>query len=168
MKFRIEHTFPIDRERYENEMFFDLPMNDHIAEVLNLGPKKLLEEQDDEEILYRKNLLSPRFDIPKILKKALGNKGIGYFESTTFYRKEHRAIWSIQSEMFPDKITGHGEFLFEDLGDHTKRIVIGEISVKFFGVGKTIERLIVQNIEDSYEKVSQITQQWIEKHYRHD
>ena len=168
MKFHIEDIFDIDRERYENEMFFDPEMNRHINESLKLGPKHLIEEIDNDEILYRKNLFSPKIDIPKSAKKLIRNKGLGYFESSTFYKGKHYANWSIKTEMFPDKITGGGKFLFEEVGNKTRRIVQGEINAKMFGVGEIIERLIIQNLEENYEKITKVTKQWIKEHYSND
>lgn len=163
MKFELEHTFPVDRSRYEEEIFFDQDFNARISEALNLGPKDLQEERIDDEVIHRVNLIHPRHDLPTIVRKALKGKGIGYFESSTFYRKEHRASWSISSELMPNKIKGKGEIHFEETPNGVRRRVTGEINVSLFGVGGMVEKLIVDNVVQSYNTIAELTYTYLKE-----
>ena len=164
MKFKVSHTFPVSRTYYEENFFFDDDINELINEAVKIGHKTPQEVKEDDEIKYYKNLIRPQFELPAVMRKALKGKGVGYYEHTTYFKKENRVEWRIESEFFPDKITGQGEIKFVEVGDNkTDRVVTGEMHAKFFGVGKMIEKMLVDNITKSYNTIAEVTHTWLKE-----
>lgn len=166
MQFSLEHRFDIDRETYMAEVYFNKEMGRQMDQALGLGSKELIEEVDDEAIYKRVNMVRPQRDLPRALRKVLGDKGLGFFETTIHYKGEFRLEWKMKTEMMPDRIFGGGEILILDDNGATIRRVSGEINAKIFGVGGMIEKTSVENVRESYDKAAAITSQWIADHHK--
>lgn len=166
MEFTLEHRFAIDRETYINEVYFNKGLGKEMDQALGLGTKELIEESDTDEIFKRVNLVRPQKDLPRAARKVMGDKGLGYFETTIHHKGQHRLEWKMKTEMMPDRVFGGGEVLLLEDGEGTIRRVSGEIHCKMFGVGKMIEKTVIENIRESYDKAAACTHAWIAKHHQ--
>ena len=166
MKFEIKDKFLVDRERYEKEIYFHPEMNERMDQVIDLKTREILEEEENDTFHRKVQRIIPKRELPSALKTVLGGKGLGYVETTTYFKKEHRLDWSIKTEIMSDKIKGGGTINFIEDHGHVIRHVKGEITASVFGVGGLIERSIVDSIKDSYQKASNVTKAWIAERYR--
>jgi hypothetical protein len=107
--------------------------------------------------------VKPKQDLPRALKKLFGKQGLGYYETTVYYKGQYRLEWSMKTEMMSDRIHGGGEILIIGDGDGVLRRVTGTINASIFGVGKLIEKTAVDNIKTSYDKAAQVTTDWLKE-----
>lgn len=161
MEFSLEHRFTIPRSIYVEEIYFNDGLADRMQVALELGKKQLIEEEDNELILRRVHLVRPEKDLPRPIKKLFGKKGLGYFETTTYYKGENRLDWSMKTEMMPERVYGGGEILILEDGEHVLRRVTGTITASIFGVGGIIEKTSIEGIRESHDKAAEVTRAWI-------
>lgn len=161
MKFRIEHEFHrIDLPEYE-KLYFDEPFNIALCEEVNLDRELLsLEHHGDE--LEREVKVAPRGrQIPKPIAKFLGGARIEYVEKLRYTFGAGQGTWQSVSSLMTEKIDSRGTFQFEAVPGGVKRVVEGEIKVKVFGIGGTIEQYIVEDVKKSYEDAAAFTRKWL-------
>jgi hypothetical protein len=164
MHFRITHDFDVTPEIYFGKIHFDDEYNRRLHKAMALKEYSVFEKNEDEKELRRKIRVVPERDIPSMLKKIVGDAGLSYTEISTFHKKEYRIDWKVITDIMKDKVDSHGHFLVAPLGQgRCRREVDGVVEVKVFGVGGMVEKLIVENLQDSYEKAAQTTIQFIKE-----
>lgn len=166
MKFTLEHRFAISRQLYLDEVYFHPELTKELEEAADLASKDMVEEEITDEYIRRVHFTKPRKDLPSAIKRVLGNRGMGFHETTIYYKNDYRLEWHMKTEVMPDRIYGGGEILFLEDGDHMIRRVHGELTAKVFGVGGLIEKVSVEGVKDSYDKVAEVTNAWIAKHHK--
>ncbi len=161
MKFRIEHEFQgISLPDYE-KLYFDEPFNVALCEEVNLD-RELLSFEHRGERLEREVKVSPRGrQIPKPIAKFLGGARIEYVEKLAYAFGSGQGTWQSISSLMTEKIDSRGTFAFQEIPGGVKRIVEGEIRVKVFGIGGTIESYIVDDVKKSYEDAAAFTRKWL-------
>ncbi|MEO1481881.1 MAG: DUF2505 domain-containing protein [Myxococcota bacterium] len=161
MKFEIEHTFSgISLAAYER-LYFDEPFNSALCEKVELD-RELLKLEENGDALHREVKVSPRGrEIPKPIAKFMGVSRIEYVEKIDYTFGSGRGTWLSVSSFMTDKIDSGGTIEMLDTGAGVKRIVAGEIKVKVFGLGKTIESFIVEDVKRSYQDAAAFTRDWI-------
>ncbi|MEM6533158.1 MAG: DUF2505 domain-containing protein [Myxococcota bacterium] len=161
MKFEIEHTFAgISLEAYER-LYFDEPFNVSLCEKVKLD-RELLVLNEDGDRLHREVKVSPRGrEIPKPIAKFIGVSRIEYVEKIDYTFGTGSGTWLSVSSFMTEKIDSGGTIEMIAAGESVKRIVAGEIKVKVFGLGKTIESFIIEDVKKSYEDAAAFTRDWI-------
>lgn len=162
MKFRVEHSFEIDPAAYE-KLYFDEPFNEALCEAVDLE-RHLVKLDESDGKLVREVRVSPRGrQIPGPVAKLLGGKRIEYLERIQYTMGSMSGTWDSESSLMSDKIDSRGTFAFEGADGRTRRVVEGEIKVKIFGLGKTIEQFIVDDVKKSYDAAAEFTTKWLAK-----
>ncbi|MEM6732382.1 MAG: DUF2505 domain-containing protein [Myxococcota bacterium] len=161
MKFRIEHEFSgISLPDYE-VLYFDEPFNEALCEEVNLE-RELLKLDRDGDKLARDVRVAPRGrQIPKPVAKFLGGARIEYVEKLQYTFGSYRGTWQSVSSLMTEKIQSSGTFTLEEASGGVRRIVEGEIKVKVFGLGGTIEQYIVEDVKKSYNDAATFTRKWL-------
>ena len=125
------------------------------------GFEVLSESGSLESKLERQIKSTPRVDMPKALKKVLGD-AVSYTESGTFDASTGRYTFKVATSALPDKIKISGIYWVEEVGENeVERVCELTFEVKMFGVGKLIEQFIAQSYVDNQEKAAAFTKAWI-------
>lgn len=161
MKFRVEHTFRgITLADYE-QLYFNEEFNNALCVSVKLD--RTLEHREESDGKIKRSVrVGPDRELPAPVAKVIGAKRIEYTEHLEYTFGSFEGTWMTVSAIMTDKVDTHGRFGFEELPDGVLRWVEGEIKVKIFGVGKIVERVVVADIEKSYEKAAGFTQKWID------
>lgn len=163
MKYRIEDTFDVDATRYW-DVFFDDDYNTALFEHLDIDytPVKLERTGEGEDlVIVREQELIPRRDVPKVIKK-LAKGAIAYREHNRFFASEHRIEVQTVPSFLADKVVTKGSYWLEPTDDGgVKRIFEGECNVTIPVVGKSIEKIIVEEVKASYAKTADFTRRWM-------
>lgn len=160
MKFEIDNTFTgISRDAYE-KLFLDETFNEAMKAVAGLKTRELLESRQDNGRLYRKIKVIPDRELPAIMKK-LANGDLVNTEDSWFDPVKHQLEWKSAMSVMTDKIKVSGLIEFLEAPGGARRRLNGEIKVSIFGVGGMIEKAVVDNIVETYVKITAFTQKWI-------
>jgi hypothetical protein len=159
MKLNVSHRFGCNPETFWN-MYWD----DSFEEVLNQSTdvkRELLEEKDDGEIYYRKLKFTPEKDLPRPAAKVLGSSKLIYEQENTFYRSKSEMVWGVLPSLLPGRLSAGGLMKVLPDGDGCRLEVTGDIEVKVRFVGGQIEKMVVGQVETSYDKLAQAARLWL-------
>lgn len=160
MKFRAEAKFPdIPLEEYE-QLYFDDAFNDAMCKAVKLE-RTLLKIERRGDVLERHTKVAPiGREIPAPVAKVIGASRIEYVEELTYDFAKHGGVWRTISSVLPDKVDTHGTLTMRAEGAGCARVSEGEVTVKVFGVGGIVEKVIIADVEKSYEDAARFTRDY--------
>ena len=154
MKLRIEHVQRgIDLAGYE-ELYFDEPFQIALGEAVKIARELLRLDR-------RSARVQPQREIPAPVAKLLGGKRLAYTEELEYEVGRYHGIWRIVPAVLADKIAIGGTLDFEAAAGGVKRVLAGVIDVTLFGLGGLVEKVILSNVEKSYDDAAAFTAQWL-------
>lgn len=166
MEYRIEDTFDVSAERYW-EMFFSEEYNAALWPALDIGREQLSFDRQGEGAqtrIHREQRLSPRREVPKIIAKLVSG-AITYVEKNDFVAANSEMKTVTIPGFAADRITTTGTYRIEPLGeDRCKRVWEGVCECRIPLVGGKIEKLLVEEVRDSYRRTTDFTRKWIADH----
>lgn len=163
MKKTVRHRFPIRKEQYWNEVFFDEEYNRGLSEALGNESTEVIEQSGDvASTLKRVTCCAPRLEAPGAVRKLLGDS-ITYTESGIWDAKTGRWKFSMTPSALSDKIKIAGVIWAEDHGAEMERICEIEFEVKIFGVGGVLEKFLCDSMLDNQKKAAEFTSKFIRK-----
>jgi hypothetical protein len=162
MKYTIEDTFEVSAPEYWSVFFDDQycaklwPALDIKCEVLSM---ERTGEGDATEI-RREQRLTPNRELPALIQKFVKG-GFSYLEKNHYKAKDSAMRTTNTPSFMADKITTVGLYRVEPLGaSRCKRIWEGEVDVSIPLVGGKIEKLLVDEVRESYRKATEFTRKW--------
>lgn len=153
MKLHIENSFPAD-PRTIWDLFISRDFESRLEEASGVIYETLSEEMVDG-VECRRVKVTAKKDLPRIVAKALGSGRLSYTQVTYLDRDTHILEWEVIPMAMSDQVTAKGVTMIvpeEDGG--CRRVVDGNVSVRIPLVGGAIEKAIVREVEDSYNKAS--------------
>jgi hypothetical protein len=162
MRFRIEHTFrTIDLPDYES-LFFDEAFQSAMGEGVKID-RQLVRLDRQPGRITRHVRVAPDREMPAPVAKLLGGRRLAYTEELDYEPGRYRGTWRIVPGIAADKITVGGTLAFEPVSGGVRRVLVGDIEAKLFGLGGLVERVVVSNVESSYDDAALLTQLWIDE-----
>jgi hypothetical protein len=159
----IEHTFNCSAETFWNKVFLDPDYNERLFKgELKFPVWRELKSEEKGGILYRTLEVVPYVgELPGTLKAVIG-EGIGYEERGQLDRASGRYKVEVVPNKMADKLSVKVEMWTIPDGDkRCRRKARAEANVKIFGVGGTIEKRILSDLERSYAKSAEFTNKFI-------
>jgi hypothetical protein len=144
MRYTIRHTFDTDADTFWDKIFFDPEYNEALF-LKHLGFTSYtllaLDRQADGSVTRRVEC-TPKVEIPAAVKKVIGDTA-SYVETGRFDPKTKRFSVEVQPRVAADRIKTRVAMWVEPRGDKkVERVVEVDSTVKVFGVGGMIEKLI--------------------------
>lgn len=161
--FRVEHVFNCSEDTFWSKVFFDEEYNRRLFfERLRFSAWRELERKENGNEVRRVIEAAPPIgDLPGPLKAVVGDNA-GYQERGTLDRAGHRYTANVIPNRLADKITVRVEmFTIAEGSDRCRRIAQGSVTAKIFGVGGLLERKMVGDLEKSYTKSAEFTNEFI-------
>lgn len=163
MKLRAVHDFiGLTLESYET-LYFSEDFNKGLCESVALE-RTLNKLEDDGKLIERVVTVCPDRTIPAPLAKVLKTDKIEYQEILTYHRGKFIGQWKTVPPFMSEKFLASGEFRFEAIDGGVRRIMEGDITVKIFGVGGLAEKVIVSEVEASYDRAAEFTREYLKSH----
>ena len=166
MKYRIEDTFDVSAEHYW-KTFFDQEFNAALwpALAIEWEPLELDRKGEGSDlVIVRKQRLTPKREMPAIISKFVKGK-LTYVEQNVFTAKDNTMKTTTTPSFMADKIDTSGTFRIEVLGPNkVNRIWDGNCEVSIPLVGGKIEKILVDEVRESYRKATEFTRKWHAAH----
>ncbi|MFZ5891111.1 MAG: DUF2505 family protein [Myxococcota bacterium] len=161
--FRVEHTFNCSEETFWSKIFFDQEYNRRLfLERLKFaGWKETKHEEHEGKVQRVVEAIPPIGELPSALKSIVG-EGAGYEERGTLDRASKRYTAEVTPNRLADKISVRIELsTVADGPNRCKRIAKGSVNVKIFGVGGLLEKKMIGDLEKSYSKSAEFTNEFV-------
>ena len=163
MQFTVKHRFETDSDTFWNKIFFDDDYNRSLwLDYLKFSDYRILSfEREDNGTIRRRLEVAPRVEIPKAIKKVLGDSA-NYVEEGSFDPDNKKWHFVVIPHVASNKIKTRGELWVEPIGEkRIERICVVNTEVKVFGVGRLVEEMIEKQTRTSYDQASVFTNKWI-------
>jgi hypothetical protein len=164
-EFRVEHAFNCSEQTFWSKIFFDQEYNRRLfLERLKFaGWKETKHEERDGKVVRVVEAIPPIGDLPSALKAVVG-EGAGYEERGTLDLATNRYTAEVTPNRLAEKISVRIELsTVADGPDRCKRIAKGNVNVKIFGVGGLLEKKMISDLEKSYTKSAEFTNEYIKE-----
>jgi hypothetical protein len=132
------------------------------VEALELREYAELERREDEDTIYRKIRVMPTIPtaLLSLVQRVRSDWTPEYFEEQWRSQRAMEVQWKVTPFMLAERARIEGEVRVEPIdGRSCDRILEGDVSVRFPGVGGLIERAIVSTTVKSYEKSAEVANQ---------
>ena len=162
---RIEHLYSCSESVFWDEIFLDPDYNRRAyLDVLKFERWEVIEEREQGDQVHRTiEATPPAPDLPAALERLI-SEGLGYTEHGVFDRKARRYRLQVTPKSLGSRLSISGELFTEPTGpEQCRRVYVGTVKAKAFGVAGMIEKLILDDLAKSYEKVARFTNQFIEE-----
>jgi hypothetical protein len=159
----VEHTFNCSAATFWDKVFLDPEYNERLFKgELKFPVWRELKSEERGGILHRTLEVVPYVgDLPATLKAVVG-EGVGYEERGQLDRAAGRYKVEVVPNKLADKISVKVEmFTVPDGDNRCRRKARAEATVKIFGVGGTIEKRLLSDLERSYAKSAEFTNKFI-------
>jgi hypothetical protein len=159
----IEHTFNCSEATFWDRIFLDPEYNERLFKTeLKFPVWREVSREERGGALHRVVEVVPYVgELPATLKAVIG-EGIGYEERGVLDRaaKSYKVV--VVPNKLADKLNIKVDISTVADGDkRCRRKARAEASVKIFGVGGTIEKRILADLERSYQKSADFTNRFI-------
>lgn len=162
---RIEHVYNCSEDTFWNRIFFDEEYNKALfKEALEFPVYEQVSFEDSGDQVKRRIKVVPKLGpMPGPLKAVIG-EGIGYQEDGVFDKKSQRYTIAITPNKLADKVTIKGVMYTEPKGDDKcTRVFECTVNAKIFGVGGMLEKRVIADMQESYAKGAEFTNEYIAK-----
>jgi hypothetical protein len=160
MRLTIEHVFEgIAVADYER-LFFDEAFNDALGNQLKLG-RHLVRLDRSENRIVRHVCYEPAREAGHAIDQAYGSNRASFVEELDYELATRRGTWRTIPNRWAERVRNAGTIELAATPGGTRRTVQAEISVRAFGFGGIVERMVAAEIEKNYEATTAFTRAWL-------
>jgi len=111
--------------------------------------------------LTRRYRVVPHDELPPVAAKALGAPRFTYIQTDVIDERERLVSWSIRPDKMGDRIQASGKISLADTPTGgCERRIYSKISVAIPVIGRRIEKLVIENLAGSHERVAEVLRTW--------
>ena len=158
MKFRMEHVLPTDPNRAWKVIMSEEFARQSYAHSGTI--REVLSEEERNGLIFMKLRIVVEKSLPPVAAKVLGATQLSWIQEQVIDNSKQIMQWKITIPS-AKKVQSSGIFRIENHPDGALRTVEGDVNVKIPIVGKKAEQHICKQLEESYEKSAQFTQNWL-------
>jgi len=164
MKIRATHEFPCTPEMYW-QWNFDDAYNRALDRELELTEHRVLSEHQDGPRRVIRARITPKRDVPSVVRKLMRNATLAYEEERVFDPRRSRLDWQAFYGLLGDRFACAGFVSIEAVGtDSCRRILDGTVRVRVLGLGRLIEKGIASDVQQTYDRSAAFIRRWLKDH----
>ena len=159
----VEHTFNCSEATFWDRVFLDPEYNERLFKTeLKFPVWREVSREERGGTLYRVLEVVPYVgELPGAIKAVVG-EGVGYEERGALDRAAKRYKVEVVPNRMAEKISVKVEMSTTPDGDNRcRRKARAEATVKIFGIGGSIEKRLLGDLERSYQKSADFTNRFI-------
>ena len=161
MDFKVEHRFDAVSIDDYADLHFDEAFNRAMCADVGFA-RTLIKKYVADGKLHTEATIQPDKAIPAPVAKILGVDRMTHREVIEYDIGSYEGTWRIEPGMFADTFIIGGGFRFEALSDSSvSRVYWGDFQVKLRGVGGWMEKMIVSEVQRSYDSAVGFIQDYI-------
>jgi Protein of unknown function (DUF2505) len=158
-----EHTFNCSEATFWDRIFLDPDYNERLFKTeLKFPVWREVSREERGDAIHRVVEVVPFVgELPATLKAVIG-EGIGYEERGVLDRAKKTYKVTVVPNKLAEKLSVKVDIWTVADGDNRcKRKVRAEATVKIFGVGGTIEKRLLSDLERSYQRSAEFTNRYV-------
>lgn len=147
MRFRLEQHFSAPVEAVE-DAFLDPSLLTELATLPQLGRPELLASTTDGDVVTRRIRYAFAGELSPAVTRVVDPERLTWVEHSEFDRSTHRGVLQVRPDHYAGRFSCTATVAFEPAGTGSRRVVDGELRVRFPLVAGTVERAIVAGLRD--------------------
>ena len=147
MRFRLEQRFTAPVEVVE-AAFLDPALLAELATLPQLGRPELLSSSVDGDVVTREVRHAFAGRLSPAVTRVVDPDRLTWVEHSEFDRRTHRGVLRVRPDHYADRFTCAATVALDPAGAGSRRVVEGDLSVRFPLVGTAVERAIVAGLRD--------------------
>jgi hypothetical protein len=161
LKLNVRHAFDCTPETFW-ELYWDEAFDEALRADAGVQ-RELLEEREEDGVLFRRLRFTPDRELPAAAAALLGTKKLVYEQENRWDRATSTMHWRVVPTILPGKLDAQGTFRVETTPSGCEQVVEGDIIVNVRFIGGQIEKHVVGEVEKSYEKTAATCREWLKK-----
>ena len=124
---------------------------------------EVLENRPENDKIYIKLKYTMEVSMPGPVKKALGGASHSFVADLILDTQNNTATLEFNPARMADKIKAGARVTFEKQGARWIQRMDGDVTVKIFGVGKLVEKFIVEKFQSSYATEASLRNDYVSR-----
>ncbi len=160
MNFRIEQRIPAPLAAVEAALL-DSDFVAATADLPKLGAPELLENTRDGDRAHQRIRYHFTAPLSGAVTRVVDPAKLTWVDDATYDLTSHTSRHRILPDNYADRLQAAYDVTLEALGDSTRRLVTGELTVHVPLVGGRVERAIVDGLEEHANAEAELLGRWI-------
>jgi hypothetical protein len=162
---KLSGTFPSDfppeiYQKYLVDQGALAYLSQHHPEIRDV---EVLENRTEDDKVYVKMRYTMEVSMPGPVKKALGGARHSFVADLILDTQNHTATLEFNPARLADKIKAGARIAFEPAGDHWMQRLDGDVTVKILGLGRVVERFIVEKFQHSFSIEARLRNEYVHR-----
>lgn len=167
MKVKFEHVFNIPIDKFDELWNDPEVIKSVVGKLPNVKERKLIEQENRGNYIYRKVLYEGDAEIPDVVKGAVKPDMLKWYEITKYYPDKREYDFEMIPVFMGDKVRFEGKIKLIPEGNRTRRIIEGELKLNFnVLVRKVVESYMKRYMEDNMNHEAKVLAEEMEKRYK--
>ncbi len=160
---KLSGTFPCDfppevYQKYLADQGALSYLSQNHPEILDV---EVLEDRAEEDKVYVKLKYTMEVAMPGPVKKALGGASHSFVADLILDTQNNTATLEFNPARLGDKIKAGARIAFEPEGDRWVQRLDGDVTVKILGLGRVVEKFVVEKFQNSYTIEARLRNEYI-------
>jgi DNA-binding transcriptional regulator YbjK len=160
VKFRIEQRIPAPLADVEAALL-DRDFVAATADLPKLGAPELLEQRRDGDRAHQRIRYRFTAQLSSAVTRVVDPAKLTWIDDATYDLTSHTSRHRILPDNYADRLQASYDVALEPLGDSTRRVASGELTVHVPLVGGRVERAIVDGLEEHATAEAELLGRWI-------
>ena len=160
MKFRIEQRIPAPLAAVEAALL-DRDFVTATADLPKLGAPEVLEQRRDGDRAHQRIRYRFTAQLSSAVTRVVDPDKLTWIDDATYDLTSHTSRHRILPDNYADRLQASYDVTLEPLGDSTRRVAAGELTVHVPLVGGRVERAIVDGLEEHANAEAELLGRWI-------
>jgi DNA-binding transcriptional regulator YbjK len=160
VKFRIDQHIPAPLAAVEAALL-DRDFVAATADLPKLGAPELLELQRDGDRAHQRVRYRFTAQLSGAVTRVIDPAKLTWVDDARYDLTSHTSRHRILPDNYADRLQASYDVALESLGDSTRRLVTGELTVHVPLVGGRVERAIVDGLEEHANAEAELLGRWI-------
>ena len=162
MRFRLEQRFSSPLPAVE-AAFVDPALLAELATLPQLGRPELVGLVDDGDTVRRQVRYAFTGQLSPAVTAVVDPRRLTWVEHSELDRRTHRSDFHIAPDHYADRLRCTGSVSYQADGGGTRRVIEGNLSVRFPLVAAKAERAIIAGLRDHAVAEARVVQGWLDR-----
>jgi hypothetical protein len=160
VRFATQQEFPAPRAEVEDALL-DEAFLTHLAQLPRLGRPQLLGTEADGDVVRQQVRYRFSGELSPAVTAVVDPDKLTWVEHTTYDCSRHRGDHRIAPDHYADRLRASYTTQLEEHGGVTRRLIEGELRVRFPLVGGRVERAIVSGLVEHAGLEAAVLVRWL-------
>jgi hypothetical protein len=161
VRFTLEQLFTSPVEAVE-DAFVDPGLLAELGRLPQLGRPELLSQTDDGDTVRQEIRYTFVGRLSPAVTRVVDPERLTWVEHSELDRRTHRTSFAIRPDHYADRLSCEGTATVASVNGSTRRVVEGDLRVRFPLVASKVERAIVSGLRAHASAEARVVQAWLD------